>query len=135
VSLTHRDCAQSLQLVTAHSRNGGLPQDIDWRRLADPRTTLMFYMGARTGAAAAARLLAEGLAADTPIVIMTAVSRPEEEVETLTLHDLAARGMIAHEHPVLIGVGRVFAAVAARRQGQPAPLPLEVGMARRALGA
>ena len=135
VSLTHRDCAQSLQLVTAHSRNGGLPQDIDWRRLADSRTTLMFYMGARTGAAAAARLLAEGLAADTPVVIITAVSRPEEEVETLTLRDLAARGTIPHEHPVLIGVGRVFAAVAARRQGQPTPRPLEESMARRALGA
>jgi len=135
VSLTHRDCAQSLQLVTAHSRNGDLPLDVDWRRLADPRTTLMFYMGARTGPAAAERLLAEGLAADTPVVIMTAVSRPEEEVETLTLRDLAARGTIAHEHPVLIGVGRVFAAVAARRQRQAPPLPLEEGTARRALSA
>jgi len=135
VSLTHRDCAQSLQLITAHSRDGGLPQDIDWRRLADPRSTLMFYMGARTGAAAATRLLSEGLAADTPVVIMTAVSRPEEAVETLTLRDLATRGTIAHEHPVLIGMGQVFAAVAARRQGQPAPLPLEESTAPRALGA
>jgi len=79
--------------------------------------------------------LAEGLAADTPVVIMTAVSRPEEEVETLTLRDLAARGTIAHEQPVLIGVGRVFAAVAARRQGQAPQFSSEESVARRALGA
>ena len=113
VSLTHRDAAQSLHLVTAHSRRGGLPQDVDWHRLAAPRATLMLYMGAHTGAAAAARLLAEGLATDTPVVVVTAVSRPEEKVETLTLEALAARGEIAHEHPVLIGVGRVFGKVAA----------------------
>ena len=112
VSLTHRGCAQSLQLVTAHSRKGGLPWDVDWRRLADPRTTLMLYMGARTGSEAAAKLLAEGLAAETPVVVMTAVSRPDEKIETLTLEVLAGRGEIAHEHPVLIGIGQVFAKVA-----------------------
>lgn len=121
VSLTHRDCAQSLQLVTAHSRKGGLPRDVDWQRLADPRSTLMFYMGARTGAEAAARLMEEGLAADTPVVVMTAVSRPEEKVEALTLSELEARGEIAHEHPVLIGVGRVFAAARAESRGLPLP--------------
>jgi len=130
VSLTHRDCAQSLQLVTAHSRNGGLPPDIDWHRLADPRTTLMFYMGARTGALAAAHLLAEGLPADTPVVIMTAVSRPEETVETLDLGELAGRGEIAHEHPVLIGVGRVFAAVASAAARPRQAMPSQPASAR-----
>ena len=119
VSLTHRGCAQSLQLVTAHSRKGGLPQDIDWRRLADPRSTLMLYMGARTGAEAAARLMEEGLPADTPVVVMTAVSRPEERVETLTLAGLAGRGAIDHAQPVLIGIGPVFAAVTAAQAGPP----------------
>ncbi len=119
VSLTHRGCAQSLQLVTAHSRKGGLPQDIDWRRLADPRSTLMLYMGARTGAEAAARLMEEGLTADTPVVVMTAVSRPEERVETLTLAGLAGRGAIDHAQPVLIGIGPVFAAVTAAQAGPP----------------
>ena len=120
ISLTHRGCAQSLQLVTAHSRKGGLPQDVDWRRLADRRSTLMFYMGARTGAEAARRLLDEGLAADMPVVVMTAVSRPEEKVETLTLSGLAGRGDIDNEHPVLIGIGQVFASVKAAA-ASPAP--------------
>ena len=120
VSLTHRDCAQAVQLVTAHSRDGGLPQGIDWGRLADGRTTLMLYMGARTGAEAARCLLAAGLTADTPAVIMTAVSRPEEDIEVLTLSALAARGRLDHEQPVLIGIGKVFGALnAAHLQRTP----------------
>ena len=127
ISLTHRDCAQSLQLVTAHGRNGGLPLDIDWRRLADPRTTLVFYMGARTGTEAAGRLLAEGLSAETPVVIMTAVSRREEKVEVLTLSGLAARGFIDHDHPVLIGIGRVFAKAGIAAAGSEPLQPMRAG--------
>jgi uroporphyrin-III C-methyltransferase/precorrin-2 dehydrogenase/sirohydrochlorin ferrochelatase len=118
VSLTHRDVAQSLHLVTAHSRQGGLPQDIDWQRLADPRTTLMLYMGARTGPEAAARLLVEGLAPETPVVVMTAVSRPQEKVEKMTLRALATCAGIAHDQPVLIGIGQVFAAARAGEDAQ-----------------
>ncbi|MGF1629315.1 MAG: siroheme synthase CysG [Kiloniellaceae bacterium] len=126
VSLTHRDCAQSLQLVTAHSRQGGLPQDVDWCRLADPRSTLMLYMGARTGSEAAARLLDGGLGGDTPVAIMTAISRPGEQVERLTLAELARRGEIDHEHPVLIGVGKVFAAVKSDQERAPLQQPAAV---------
>ncbi|GAB4394197.1 MAG: siroheme synthase CysG [Kiloniellaceae bacterium] len=135
VSLTHRDCAQSLQFVTAHSRKGGLPQDVDWRRLADPRATLMLYMGARTGAEAAGRLREEGLAADTPVVIMTAVSRPEEKVDVVTLSGLAARGVIDHDHPVLIGIGRVFAAARTAADGMPVAPRQATTAPRRATGA
>jgi uroporphyrin-III C-methyltransferase/precorrin-2 dehydrogenase/sirohydrochlorin ferrochelatase len=121
VSLTHRDSAQSLHLVTAHSRKGGLPQEVDWQRLADPRATLMLYMAARTGPEAAVRLLDAGLPAATPVVIMTAVSRAEEQVERLTLAALAHRGEIDREQPVLIGIGTVFAAVGAQRVARPKP--------------
>ena len=53
VSLTHRDHAHSVRFVTGHARNGELPADIDWRGLADPQTTLVFYMGGRTAPAIA----------------------------------------------------------------------------------
>ena len=35
-SLTHRDLARRLQFVTAYSKDGGVPDDLDWRALADP---------------------------------------------------------------------------------------------------
>lgn len=51
VSLTHRDCARSVRFVTGHGRKGGLPRDIDWQAIADPKTTTIFYMGGRTAPA------------------------------------------------------------------------------------
>lgn len=106
VSLTHRDCAQGVKFVTAHSRKGCLP-DMDWRACADPATTLMVYMGGRTACALAERLVSEGMDAQTPVVIMTAVSRPDERCEVTTLAELMA-AQITVEAPVLLGIGQVF---------------------------
>lgn len=58
-SLTHRDGAHSVRFVTGHARNGELPHDLDWSGLADPGTTLAFYMGGRTAKDIASRLIAE----------------------------------------------------------------------------
>ncbi|MFZ2100826.1 MAG: siroheme synthase CysG [Oricola sp.] len=110
VSLTHRDCAQSVRFVTGHSRKGELPRDIDWQSLADARTTTIFYMGGRTAGAIAATLMERGLAADTPVVVAKAVSRPGETHRIGTLSGLpSAMREIGYDEPVLIGVGQVFA--------------------------
>jgi uroporphyrin-III C-methyltransferase / precorrin-2 dehydrogenase / sirohydrochlorin ferrochelatase len=60
VSLTNRDSAKSVRFVTAHSRQGGLPEDLDWSAVADPSTTTIFYMAGRTAGQIAARLIARG---------------------------------------------------------------------------
>lgn len=117
VSLTHRDAAHSVRFVTGHSRQGELPGDLDWRGLADPETSLMVYMGGRTGGDFAARLIAEGLPPATPVAVVSAVSRRDE---TRWCGSLAALGaalqQIGTDRPVLVGIGQVFAA--ARRQAQ-----------------
>ena len=110
VSLTHRDIAQSVRFVTGHSRQGGLPRDIDWKAVADPSATTVFYMGGRTAGRIAVRLLAEGLPADTPAVIAAAVTRPGQSQWQGTLATLPV-GIAALDEgqPVLIGIGGVFA--------------------------
>ncbi|WP_119677702.1 siroheme synthase CysG [Indioceanicola profundi] len=108
VSLTHRDAAQSVRFLTGHSRKGVLPEGLDWRGLADPATTLMVYMGGRTASEAAGRLIAEGLSADTPVRIVTAVSRPNEKVERTTLAGLLETS-VPTDDPVLIAIGRALA--------------------------
>ena len=60
ISLTHRDHAQSVRFVTGHSRAGGLPEDLDWRAVADPSTTTIFYMAGRTAGGIATRLVSMG---------------------------------------------------------------------------
>ncbi|MGV0877310.1 siroheme synthase CysG [Martelella sp. FLE1502] len=109
-SLTHRDCAQSVRFVTGHSKKGVLPEDIDWRAIADPTTTTMFYMGGRTAGEISARLIAEGLPPETPVLIAANISRPDEKRWHGTLVTLA-EGMaeIGYDNPVLFGVGKVFA--------------------------
>jgi len=111
VSLTHRDAAHSVRFVTGHSRNGELPADLDWRGLADAETSLMVYMGGRTGGAFAARLIGEGLSPATPVAVVSAVSRSNETRWTGSLSELGdALLRIGVDQPVLVGIGQVFAA-------------------------
>ena len=109
VSLTHRDQAQSVRFITGHSRAGGLPETIDWRGLADPRTTLIVYMGGRTAHALAARLIAEGLTVDTPVVAVASISRAGESRWQGTLATLARVELPqGTAGPMLIGIGVAF---------------------------
>ena len=112
VSLTHRDCAQSVRFVTAHRRDGKLPDDLDWQTIADPNTTTIFYMGGRTAAQISQHLRAHGLSGDTPVVIGKSVSRPGQ-LNWYGKLDQLADGMTdtGYDQPVIIGVGAVFAGV------------------------
>ena len=113
-SLTHRDQAQSVRFVTGHAKNGALPDDLDWAGLASSKTTLVIYMGARTGASMAKRLINEGMAGDLPCVVAISVSRPSEELRWGTLAALASGELTSiSDDPVLIGIGNVFAAAEA----------------------
>lgn len=107
ISLTHRDHAQAVKFVTAHSRKGELPE-LDWRSCADGQTTLMVYMGARTAGPLAEKLLDEGLPEDTPVMIAKGVSRQSQETDFLTLGALTSL-TIERSQPVLLGIGWVFA--------------------------
>jgi uroporphyrin-III C-methyltransferase/precorrin-2 dehydrogenase/sirohydrochlorin ferrochelatase len=110
VSLTHRDHAQSVRFVTGHSRHGALPADLDWRAIADPRTTTIFYMGGRTAGEISARLQEHGLDAQTPVAICSSVSRASEKRWFGTVAEMAdGIGEIGYDEPVLIAVGGVFA--------------------------
>lgn len=112
VSLTHRNSAHSVRFVTGHSRSGALPDDIDWAGLADPDTTLIFYMGGRTAHQIAGRLISEGQAPGTPVVIKTSVSRPDTTTQLTTLAGLFAGDVTVDVSvPVLLGIGSVFAAL------------------------
>ncbi|BBE72457.1 siroheme synthase CysG [Oharaeibacter diazotrophicus] len=117
VSLTHRDASHSLRFVTGHAKNGELDPTLDWRGLADPDTTLMVYMGGRTAPAIAGRLIAEGLDPATPVAIGYAVGQPAQRIAGARLADLLVTGAIEPGLPVVIGVGRVFEAVAAAAVG------------------
>ena len=109
VSLTHRDHAQELRLVTGHSKKGGLPEDVDWPALAKPGATTIFYMGGRMAGRIAERLIADGLSPSTPVGVAANLSREDETRAAGRLSDLAEIvTTIGLDRPILIGVGDVF---------------------------
>jgi uroporphyrin-III C-methyltransferase/precorrin-2 dehydrogenase/sirohydrochlorin ferrochelatase len=126
VSLTHRLHARRVQFVTAHSKEGRLPEDLDWQALADPAATTAVYMGKAVLPAFTERALAAGLAPTTPVVIVENATRADERVFHATVGSVVAR--LAGEEldgpcMLLIGaaLGEAVGAGAAVADGEPEP--------------
>lgn len=112
IPLTHRAHAQSLHLLTAQARGGDA--DHDWRALAKPHQTLVFYMGVQGLARLRDNLLTHGRAASTPVALVENGSRPQQRVIVGTLAQLPELATAhAVRAPALLVVGEV-AALAAR---------------------
>jgi uroporphyrin-III C-methyltransferase / precorrin-2 dehydrogenase / sirohydrochlorin ferrochelatase len=119
IPLTHRGLAQSVTLVTGH-----LPQDdsLDWRTLARPGQTVVFYMGVGNLAPLVARLLAAGAADTLAAALVERATLPEQRVLRGTLGAIAELGTRAGiSAPALLIVGEVAAASAAT---EPAATPV-----------
>jgi uroporphyrin-III C-methyltransferase/precorrin-2 dehydrogenase/sirohydrochlorin ferrochelatase len=117
VSLTHRGHAKSVRFVTGHSKNGGMPEDMDWNAIADPSTTTVFYMGARNAARIAERLIARGMAEDTPAVVATELGRTQQRVVRTDLTTLPqAVADLGLSGPMVIGIGHCFEQLQSDRQ-------------------
>lgn len=114
VSLTHRDHAKRLQIVTGHSREGQLPETLNWNALADPGATTAVYMAQRTLSELSGRLVAAGLPGTTPAVAMISVSRDGERVLLSTIDALPGRlDELGITGPCLVLIGEVFRDAAA----------------------
>lgn len=89
IPLTRRLTARRVQFITGADVTGDLPPDVNMAALADPMATTVVYMGKRTFAGLAARLIEHGLPADTPAMLAEAVSTPAERLERFTIATLA----------------------------------------------
>lgn len=85
--LTHRDIAQGLHYITGHCR-GDAELSLDWHGIADPRTTLVVYMGLANIAKIADRLIAHGRSPATPVVAVSHGSLPDERHIISTLANI-----------------------------------------------
>jgi uroporphyrin-III C-methyltransferase / precorrin-2 dehydrogenase / sirohydrochlorin ferrochelatase len=104
IPLTHRGYAHSVSFVTGHA--GG--QQPDWRSLAMPGNTAVFYMGLARLEHIAANLMEHGAAASLPAAIIAQGTRENQRVVIATLAtmaDVAAREAL--ESPALLVVGEV----------------------------
>jgi uroporphyrin-III C-methyltransferase len=90
IPLTRRLTARRVQFITGADVTGDLPEDVNMAALADPMATTVVYMGKRTFAGLAERLMAYGLPGETPAMLAEAVSTPAEKVTRHTIESLAA---------------------------------------------
>jgi uroporphyrin-III C-methyltransferase/precorrin-2 dehydrogenase/sirohydrochlorin ferrochelatase len=106
IPLTHRDHANSVVFVTGHMKDGSM--DLNWRALAQPRQTVVFYMGLRGVDVLCRQLVAHGLPATTPAALIQQGTTPQQRVlsaDLATLPQLVLRSDV--KAPTLIIVGEV----------------------------
>jgi uroporphyrin-III C-methyltransferase/precorrin-2 dehydrogenase/sirohydrochlorin ferrochelatase len=110
--LTHREHASSVVFVSGHSKDG--IADLDWRALANPRQTIVVYMGVSAAGEVANKLILAGLGAATPIAIVENGTRWDQRVikgELQETADLIRRHGVAG--PALLVIGEVTRAAEA----------------------
>jgi uroporphyrinogen III methyltransferase/synthase len=105
VPVTHRGLSTSFTVVTGHSRHAA-DMDLDWDALAHSAGTLVILMGVAHRTEIAARLMAAGLAPDTPVAAVRWGTRPVQQSVRTTLAQL---GETVLEPPVTIVIGAVAA--------------------------
>ncbi len=103
VPVTHRGLSTSFTVVTGHSRHA-VDRETNWEALAAAGGTIVVLMGVAHRAAIAARLLAGGLAPDTPVMAVTWGTRPEQRSLRTRLDQLWAAPL---EPPVTLVIGAV----------------------------
>jgi len=107
IPLTHRGLATGVRYVTGHSRDdAGL--DLDWDGLADPKTTLVVYMGKANIGLIADEIMARGLPPSTPVAAIASGTTSRQRHMVSTLDGIA--GAVAEDgfdSPALFVIGRV----------------------------
>lgn len=107
VPLTHRGLASGVQYVTGH-RQADRTLDLDWKKLADPDTTLVVYMGVANIGQIAVGLMTEGLPGSTPVMAIARATTAQERRMVSTLATVARDTRDAGlKPPTLFVIGRV----------------------------
>lgn len=106
IPLTHRQCAQSVKLVTAFKKTNR-PNE-DYSEMLDPTQTVVLYMGLNRLAGLTEGLMQAGRDRKTPFAIISHASLPTQQVLIGTLEDIAAKQLVAKlPTPALLIMGEV----------------------------
>ena len=106
IPLTHRDYSQACVFVTGHLKDGTI--DLNWKALAQPNQTVVFYMGLHGAPTLCKEMIAHGMPASTPVALVQKGTTPEQKTIVGTLETLDEI-VKTHEFkpPTLIIVGEV----------------------------
>ena len=115
IPLTHRRASAAVVFVTAHRASDNLASTSspskseddsgNWAKLVGSGATLVIYMPGQGHADIARRLMATGLACETPCALVSRATTPHERTHRTTLLDLHRAPQLAA--PTLLIVGEV----------------------------
>lgn len=106
IPLTHRHHAQRCLFVTGHGKDDHL--DLDWHALAQPRQTVVVYMGIRSLPVLVERLMAHGAAPDTPVAIIERATLVDQRSLFSTIANIADEAVRTRfRGPAIIIIGAV----------------------------
>lgn len=106
IPLTHRDYSQAVVFVTGNLKDGTV--NLNWKALAQPFQTVVFYMGLHGVAEICKGLTGHGLPASTPVALVQQGTTANQKVYISSLAELPER--VKQEKiqpPTLIIVGEV----------------------------
>lgn len=107
VPLTHKNLAHSVRFLGGpYTRTQPHSPGPDWASMTDPGETLVFYMAQQCLALIAGQLLAVGRSPQTPVMLISNGTRPEQQIAIATLQTLAQLAPAAGI-PALLLVGEV----------------------------
>jgi uroporphyrinogen III methyltransferase / synthase len=108
IPLTHRKVTTSVAFVTGHESHDKGSSEIDWEGLSLGSGTVVFYMGMKNLPHITENLMAHGRSPETPVALIRWGTRPDQEVLTGTLADIAAKAREASfRAPAITVVGEV----------------------------
>jgi uroporphyrin-III C-methyltransferase/precorrin-2 dehydrogenase/sirohydrochlorin ferrochelatase len=86
IPLTHRDYAQSVVFVTGHLQDGSV--NLNWKALAHPNQTTVFYMGLHGVGIVSEELIKHGLPESTPVALVQQGTTQNQRVVITDLKNL-----------------------------------------------
>jgi uroporphyrin-III C-methyltransferase len=105
IPVTHRHHSSAFTVITGH-QDPTTDRSLDWDALARLGSTLVVVMGAERAAGIRDRLLAAGMAGATPVAVVTAATRHDQQTTRMALSDL---GVTPVRSPSVFVIGSVAA--------------------------
>ncbi len=114
-SLTDRRRSSRVIILSGHRASKSAPQEkTNWNEVAREDATLVVYMPGNDFSRLRGELLAAGLSADTPAVLMSHIGMPEQQQRFATLADLDRVPPL--ERPVVLIIGHTLDRVVRREE-------------------
>lgn len=126
IPLTHRGLAHSCQFITGHLQEDGALH-LPWKSLAEPKKTLVFYMGLSSLEKISSELIAAGLPADTPAALIGNGTYSNQQVVRGSLAQLQMMADNAYlTPPTLTIIGKVVALFSDHAINHPAHIAAKI---------